>query len=282
VTNKPRKWWIAGLLSLICPGVGHIYIGEARKALIIFALPLIFYAALILCLNVTFKVLFLPFFLFGLLAYYAIVVTDAVKKAIKFKNQYFLKTYNKILVYLGVIVLIGVAVTSLRTYIRENQVEAFTISSRSMEPTLLLGDHLFVDRRQTARNPNRGDIIVFEYPKDPDKYFAKRVVAVGGETVMIRDKEVFVNNKQVKETYAIYKETFVFPATSNPRDNFGPLTVPDGSYFVLGDNRDRSLDSRFFGCIQKSKIKGTVGGIYWSWDRKNHAVRWDRIGIKVR
>lgn len=97
----------------------------------------------------------------------------------------------------------------------------------------------------------------------------------------IKDKELFVNNKPVKESYIVHKEPDVVPASQNPRDNFGPATVPEGSYFMMGDNRDRSYDSRFWGFVEKSKIKGTVKNIYWSWDRKKIEVRWNRIGTKV-
>lgn len=121
----------------------------------------------------------------------------------------------------------------------------------------------------------------FEYPEDPSKDFVKRVVAVGGDIVAIRNKELFVNNKPAKESYVVHKELGVIPASQNPRDNFGPSTVPEGYYFTMGDNRDRSYDSRFWGFVEKSKIKGTVRNIYWSWDRNKNEVRWNRIGTKV-
>lgn len=276
--NKPRKWWIAGLLSLICPGVGHIYIGEARKGLVILALPILLYPAMILCLNSNFIVYFLLSFIVGGIAYYAGVIVDAIRKARRLRDQYPLKKYNKRIVYIGVIGLVFTVNSFLPQYIKQNHVQAFKIPAASMEPTLLIGDHILVDRRQAARNPNRGDLIVFEYPKDPEKDFVKRVAAVGGDLVMIRDKELFINDKAIREPYAIHQDMNILPSSRNPRDNFGPVTVPAGAYFVLGDNRDRSLDSRFFGFIDKSKIRGTVQGIYWSWDYKNKAVRWDRIG----
>ncbi|WP_085812930.1 signal peptidase I [Geoanaerobacter pelophilus] len=137
------------------------------------------------------------------------------------------------------------------------------------------------DRTQSAKNPKRGDLIVFEYPEDSSKDFIKRVVAVGGDMVEIKDKELFVNGKTVKEPYAVHKETDLIPATINPRDNYGPQVVPKDSYFVLGDNRDRSYDSRFWGAVTKNKVKGTVKNLYWSWDKKNLLVRWDRIGMRI-
>jgi len=138
------------------------------------------------------------------------------------------------------------------------------------------------DRSQSARKPNRGDLIVFEYPEDPTKDFIKRVVALGGDTIEIRNKELFVNGKAVSEAYAVHNEANMVPASENPRDNLGSKTIPDGEYFVMGDNRDRSYDSRFWGTVPKSKIKGTVKSIYWSWDKEKFAVRWNRVGVKVQ
>jgi len=97
----------------------------------------------------------------------------------------------------------------------------------------------------------------------------------------IRDKEIYVNNNPLKEDYVIHTDKNIIPAGVRPRDNFGPLRVPHDSVFVLGDNRDASFDSRFWGVVELSKVKGKVTKIYWSWDKKNSQVRWDRIGQTV-
>lgn len=196
-------------------------------------------------------------------------------------SEYQLKKYNKIAIYIGILVLVTVFSTSIKLLIRNNYVQAFKIPAGSMEPTLLIGDHILVDRQMSARNPNRGDIVIFEYPEDPSKDFVKRVVAVAGDIVVIKKKELYINNRPVKEAYSVHKELDLIPANQNPRDNFGPVTVPAGSYFMMGDNRDRSYDSRFWGFVEKTKIKGTVRNIYWSWDHKKSVVRWNRIGTKV-
>lgn len=278
---KPRKWWIAGLLSLLEPGLGQIYNGQALKGIIFILLQLLLIPFLLLSLNSAYVVIFLGFMVLITFVYYIIVIGDAVIYAKKSGFDYRLKRYNKILVYLGIVLGLTVFSNSLKLVIKNNYIQAYKIPAGSMEPTLLIGDHILVDRSATARNPNRGDLVVFEYPEDPSKDFVKRVVAVGGDIVAIRNKELYVNNRQINEGYIVHKEINLIPASENPRDNFGPATVPTGSYFMMGDNRDRSYDSRFWGCVQKSKIKGTVRNIYWSWDNDKASVRWNRIGTKI-
>lgn len=185
---------------------------------------------------------------------------------------------------------IAIAVV-LALFIRAFVVQAFKIPSGSMEPTLQVGDHILVNKfiygiRLPVTNtkmipvsrPERGDIMVFEYPVEPDKDFIKRVVAVPGDVVEIRDKKVYVNGRLVDQYTVKHTKKRVLPGTVNARDNFGPVIVPEDAYFVLGDNRDNSYDSRFWGFVKDSAIKGEAFIIYWSWDKDNFGVRWGRIG----
>ena len=282
MNNKPRKWWIAGLLSLFEPGLGQIYNGQARKGLIFLLLPLFFLPVLFFCLNSNKILYFLITFALLTTLYYIISIGDAIYTARKFKTEYNLKKYNNLIIYLGVIVLIFVSNAAISDYVKNNYVQAYKIPATSNEPTLLVGDHIVADRRVSARNPKRGALIIFEFPEDPKKDFVKRVVAIGGDTLEIRDKLLLINSEPIKETYAIFNDATVFSADQNPRDNFGPITVPENACFVLGDNRDQSYDSRFWGFVDNEKIKGTVKSIYWSWDNKKAAVRWNRIGAKVQ
>lgn len=175
----------------------------------------------------------------------------------------------------------------IRTYL----VQAFKIPSGSMEDTLAIGDHLlvskfiygtkipFVDKRAlTIRDPRQGDVIVFEYPEDPSKDFIKRVVGVPGDVVEGKDKKVFVNGKLYENPHEVHKEKDVIPKEMNPRDTFGPVTVPENSYFVMGDNRDRSYDSRFWKFVRRDQIKGLAFIKYWSWDREKLMPRFGNIG----
>jgi signal peptidase I len=179
----------------------------------------------------------------------------------------------------------------LALVIRSYLVQAFKIPSGSMEDTLAIGDHLlvskfmygtkipFVDKRVLIiRDPRQGDVIVFEYPEDPSKDFIKRVVGVPGDVVEGKEKKVYVNGKQYINPHEIHKEKDIIPKEMNPRDTFGPVTVPAGSYFVMGDNRDRSYDSRFWNFVRRDQIKGLAFIKYWSWDREKHMPRFGNIG----
>jgi len=175
----------------------------------------------------------------------------------------------------------------IRTYL----VQAFKIPSGSMEDTLAIGDHLLVNkfiygtklpfsdkRLITLRDPRRGDVIVFEYPEDPSKDFIKRVIGTPGDVVEGNDKKVYVNGKPYENPHEVHKEKDIIPKEMNPRDTFGPVTVPPNSYFMMGDNRDRSYDSRFWGFVSRDKIKGLAFIKYWSWDKDKFRPRFGNIG----
>jgi signal peptidase I len=183
----------------------------------------------------------------------------------------------------------------LALFIRSFVVQAFKIPSGSMEDTLQVGDHLlvnkfifgttipFTDKEFFAlRDPRQGDVIVFEYPEDPSKDFIKRIVGVPGDVVQGINKNVYVNGKLYKNPHEVHKEADLVPKDQNPRDTFGPLKVPADSYFVMGDNRDRSYDSRFWGFVKRDKIKGLAFVKYWSWDGDNWRVRWGNIGQLIK
>jgi signal peptidase I len=191
-------------------------------------------------------------------------------------------------------------------------VQAFKIPSGSMIPTLLIGDHILVSKLsygiqwpsqckfQAAfppvncyasqaliefGKPQRGDIIVFRFPEDEEKDFIKRIVGTPGDTVQLRNKTVLVNGIVLDDkSFTQRIDPGIIDATINPRDNFGPVTVPEGAYFVMGDNRDQSLDSRFWGFVREEKIRGKAFRIYWSWSGQGQWtewVRWDRFGKAI-
>jgi signal peptidase I len=167
-------------------------------------------------------------------------------------------------------------------------VQAFQIPSGSMEDTLLVGDFLLANkflygaqvpfttlRLPGIRDPRRGDIIVFRAPHQ-DKDFIKRCIAVGGDTVELRDNKLLVNGEPKEEPYVVLKGRT--PAVAN----FGPITVPQGYLFMLGDNRNNSQDSRFWGPLDEKLIKGKAMVLYLSWDKERSRPRLSRIGDIIR
>jgi signal peptidase I len=189
----------------------------------------------------------------------------------------------------------------LALFIRAFVVQAFSIPSGSMLETLQIGDYLLVNKfsygiRDPFTNqvlihlgePQRGDIVVFIYPKDPTKDFIKRVVGVGGDKIQIINKKLYVNDTLVEMPEAIFKDYHIIDqndhwisangAEGSRRDNFGPITVPPGQLFVMGDNRDHSYDSRFWGTVPLDNVRGKAWIIYFSLDKKKFWPRWDRLG----
>ncbi len=175
-------------------------------------------------------------------------------------------------------------------FIRTFVVQAFKIPSGSMKQTLQIGDHILVNKfiygvkipywRKIiipGKDPQPGDIIVFKPPHDPEKDFIKRVIGVGGDVVECRNKQLFVNQKPVNHDFAVYTDSRVYAQQIRERDNFGPITVPENSLFVMGDNRDESYDSRFWGFVNLKAVSGKAFIIYWSWDSDNFGVRWNRL-----
>ena len=170
-------------------------------------------------------------------------------------------------------------------------VKMYKIPSRSMVPTLLVGDQLVVNKfiygikipyfRNTIlsiTDPQRGDIVVFIYPQDRSLDFIKRVIGTGGDKIEIKDKNIFINGKLFTDNIGIYSDKMIYPASLQPRDNFGPVTVPKGSLFVMGDNRDESMDSRFWGFVDLKDVQGKAFIIYWSWNPDEQNIRWQRLG----
>ena len=184
-------------------------------------------------------------------------------------------------------------------FVRTFVAQAFKIPTGSMEDNLLIGDHLFVNKMIYAphldtplhalmpyRDIRRGDVVVFKYPQEPERDFIKRAVAVGGATLQVQAKNLFVNGEPEQNRFVVHKSHEVFPDSSflpssaRNRDHFGPYTVPAGFVFCMGDNRDNSLDSRFWGPVPRHYFKGRALIIYWSYDAEpnSHLVQglWNR------
>jgi signal peptidase I len=155
-------------------------------------------------------------------------------------------------------------------------VSAYRVSSGSMEDSLLEGDYIFVNKLAYQLSPPKiGDVIVFRNPFDNDRDYIKRIAALGGQTVEIIDKTLYVDGVVAQiPAGSKHSDNKIMPAVLSNRDNFGPFMVPNGEYFVLGDNRDDSQDSRFWGCVDKNLIKGKAIFIYFSYEPDPTAPQW--------
>jgi signal peptidase I len=203
------------------------------------------------------------------------------ERAIKEKKK------SKIQEYIEAIIIAILIALVVRTFV----IQAFKIPSRSMVPTLLVGDQLLVNKfiygvkipflRKTIipiTDPQRGDIVVFIYPNDRSKDYIKRVIGVGGDTIEIKNKKIFLNGTEYTDSFGRYTDAMIYPVALQPRDNFGSVTVPVGSLFVMGDNRDESSDSRYWGFVDLKDVEGKAFIIYWSWDQEDYNLRWKRLG----
>jgi signal peptidase I len=183
----------------------------------------------------------------------------------------------------------------IAVFIRTFIICAYKIPSESMKPTLLIGDHLLVNKfiygvkipllRKIIipiREPKRGEIVVFIFPNDRSKDFIKRVIGVGGDKIEIKNKKIFINDQEFKDSYGVFTDSISRPKAMDSRDNFGPVTVPKDSIFVMGDNRDNSMDSRFWGFVGLEDVEGKALILYWSWNRDEKQIfnrlRWQRLG----
>jgi signal peptidase I len=183
----------------------------------------------------------------------------------------------------------------LALFIRAFIVQAYKIPSGSMIPTLLIGDYLLVNKLAYGiknpikddfiyfwKFPKRQEIVVFTYPQNKKLDFIKRVIGLPGDTVQIVNKKVYVNGKLLNEPYVQFSDPEIYPQEISPRDNYGPIKVPPEHIFVLGDNRDQSYDSRFWGFVPIKYLKGKALIIYFSWDSQDFKIRFNRIGKLIQ
>ncbi len=207
----------------------------------------------------------------------------------------------------------------LAVFIRTFFIQAYKIPSGSMEPTLLIGDHILVNKIVYGlRMPDsifgleipglpyarylfdlaqvhRGDVVVFVFPPDRTKDFIKRVIGVAGDTIQVKDGVVWLNGQKMDDPHAHLEAATQDRSPVSPRDNFGPLAVPPGKLFMMGDNRDRSYDSRFWGFVDRNDVEGRATLIYLPWNEEKadgaswvselllwfEYLRWNRLGMLV-
>jgi signal peptidase I len=298
-----RARWKAVLLSLGLPGLGEMYAGEQRSAvltLMLWHVMLVFSVALV-SLALPGPLIVLPFLL-GIVTW-IVVAVRAARAAARAPQPYTLQPYDRWYWY-GVAILFSLLVwqPTLLRYIKAHWVQAFQIPSTSMEPTILSGDFIFVSKRPSGPL-HRNDIVVYESPSVTGIMMLKRIVGVGGDTLAMRDGVLILDGDPVAEPFT----THLFPSyrvdtvtegrrwqlqhlvSADPQRyhpdmrNWGPIVVPRDSVFILGDNRDDSYDSRFWGALGADRVRGRPLYVYFSKSRDANmglSIRWNRIGVR--
>ena len=273
--RKKRKPILAAILSIVTPGLGQVYNGQLLKGIVFFYIPLLVLSLLAL--------MGLKYHFYGMLVLlsfavgaYLFIIGEAFFVARK-KKEILLKSYNKWFSYLlFAIVAVGInmATEDILGIDPFGGIKAYKILSGAMIPTLLIGDRIIVNLKYyTDHKPGRGDIIVFKYPEDPSREFIKRVIATENDIIESKDKTIYINGTAITEPYVHHTDTEI--KMNDKRDNFGPLTVQKDKFFVMGDNRDQSYDSRYWGYVDKSQLRGKVLYFYWS-------KQTDKIGKEVK
>lgn len=294
VGNRSPVWAI--ILSVAATGLGHIYCGRLVKGLILFFAGFAFAPIIVLTAQNAASPMMLALVagsLLLLMGIFIYAIIDAGFLARKIGRGYQIKEYNRWYVYLLFIVVALSYPTNLASSIRENVLQAFKIPSQSMAPDILRGDRVLLNKaRYKIKAPERGDVVVFLNPDDRRLYFMKRIVALPGDTIEIRDNRVLINDQPLSYTKIAPEPALNFDPGGTTQAlaeenhgrsypilidgaqavNLSRITIPHGTCFVLGDNRSQSKDSRIFGPIPLADVKGRVDYIYWP------ALSWSRFG----
>jgi signal peptidase I len=281
----PRKPLIALLLSA-CPGLGQHYAGYLKRGILLYVtLIIVSWLAAIAFMSIESRLsivfLCVPFVGAGLIA------LDAYGCAHRRPRDYHLQWFNRPWIYAAVFMTLLFTVNPLMDVLVGRQiVRAFFMNSSSMSPTILDRDIVLVDK---LAFPKRGEIALIKLGKSKpsaklteviDDQLIKRIVAAPGDTLEIRNDEVWLNGRKVDEPYAHFNGLLRFNSAQN--SNVGPKLVPAGSYFVMGDNRNESIDSRILGFVREDQIGGTVTKLFWSWNFDEGGIRWDRTAKSLR
>jgi len=276
---KKRRPVLAFLLSLITPGLGQMYIGKLKRGIVFFVIFEFLFILLHIFSGLRFEFHGLVlFFASGaiLLGFILFVSLDALIGINKLRVTV-LKPYHRWYYYVGILAAVLIINEVILEPILPNikNFKPYRIRSSGMAPSLLVGDRLVADRKiYKEEKPKRDDVIIFEYPKDPSKDFLKRVIGLEGEKLEIVNNKVYINDKLIDDPWGYYESSGQAKYLKE-LENFGPVVVPKDFLFVLGDNRHNSMDSRFFGFVDITKVKGKALYIYW-------AKNMNRIGMEIK
>ncbi len=307
----PRNPFIALVLS-VCPGLGQQYAGHLVRGIVLYIVLIVvswLAAIAFMYVDSRISIIFLAVPFVGVAA----IAIDAWRLARRQPDNYRLKWFNRPLIYIAVFLFLLVTVNPVMDMlIGGNVVRAFPVTSSSMAPTVLKNDLLVINK---LAKPDRGDVVLLDYRGDnassrfsdvidvelfkrvvnslfgedetpyKDGQLVRRIIAVPGDTVEIRDRSVFVNGEKLNEPYVQFDTTD--RAAEDGEDDpfgssFGPETIPENSFFVLGDNRSFSIDSRILGAIPKQKVAGKVTKVFWSWNFDDNYIHWERTALPVK
>lgn len=266
----------AFVLSLVAPGAGHFLLGRMRRGVAWAIGGAVFGLALLFTLPIAFFTMAL-IAVIGPLAHFASAVDSLRRGGVRPPWRILLISWCALFVGSWVLQ------EPVKTYYRTHYARAFTIPSGAMQPTLLVGDYISTNNSAyRVQQPRRGDIIVFKYPRDETRDFIKRIIGTPGDKLQVRGHQVLLNGKPLEEPYVTQSSVSVASVSQSGVCNYAygceVITVPPDSYFVMGDNRDNSQDSRYWGFVRRDKILGRAFTIYWSWDETQHRPRLGRVG----
>ncbi len=301
---------LVALLLSVCPGLGQQYAGHLVRGITLYIVLIIvsWLAAIAFTyVDSRISIVFLAVPFVGMAA----IAVDAWRRASKQPEEYQLKWFNRPVIYIAVFLFLLVTVNPLMDMlVGGNVVRAFPVTSSSMAPTVLKNDLLVINK---LTEPGRGDVVLLDYRGDnassrfsdvididlfkriinslfgtdempyKDGQLVRRIVAVSGDTVEIRDGNVAVNGEKLDEPYRYSHDLDETIGDETPfGEDFGPETVPEDSFFVLGDNRNFSIDSRILGSISTQKVAGKVTKVFWSWNFGENTIHWERTAMPVK
>ena len=277
--NKTINIVGAAILSFLMFGLGQISCGKIKRGVSLYIISnILIGVAIFICIQPFNHTILVAALIY--IAVFLFVIIDSIIIAKNPDNTLKLKPFVGYSLLVGILIINSSVIKPvIANVVRNDFVQAFKIPAASMMPSILIGDHILVNKRLYRNSkPQKGDIVVFTIPQEPSKDFIRRIIGLSGDVIEIKNKQLYINNQKVEEDYIINTDSNIL----QNRDNYGPVTVPEGSLFVLGDNRDNSYDSRFWGFLDSQKLKGKVSSIYWSWDAENSSVRWNRIGKLIK
>jgi signal peptidase I len=265
--RKLRNPVVALVLSILTVGLGHLYSTRHKRALLFYGG---FLALWFLCLYtpLTYSYLGVLIASIAFLSFFVFQAADAWRVARRV-GVACLQPYNRRIVYVLIVVLHQAVLVPILSWALPRPVKSYRNPTRGMEPSLMMGDYFTVDRfRYRKEGPKRGDVIVFAFQTDPRKDFVKRVIGLPGEKVGTVGSKILINDVPLDDPWGMYTGPSTLP-------DYGPIKVPLEEYFVLGDNRNNSADSRVHGLVKRSSIRGKALYVYWARDigRVGEAVR---------